>query len=267
MAPSGAASLSSTSAEWDIADVDQPGIVAGVYRGEKPPMIAEIVGDAIGMPVLANADLSFKATVVSHGWPTGRLRACWRGRLRPVMCRRRRSRRRSPTRLLGRWRAPTRAATDLQPVVVTPRHMRTTVGDLAAEAMLRNKGRAKADRLPTKGQGCDRCGLDRRRRTRLADGRWVVDAITSADLCVYPTGADARQLTLAAERAARWWRPYGCSVSGRTVARVGAVDRYRGCAQVALQTRRGWSRTRSRSMTLPARSELVPVRTAWFVAY
>lgn len=57
--------LSSTSAEWDIADVDQPGIVAGVYRGEKPPMIAEIVGDAIGMPVLANADLSFKATVVS----------------------------------------------------------------------------------------------------------------------------------------------------------------------------------------------------------
>ena len=27
----------------------------------------------------------------------------------------------------------------------------------------------------------------------------------------------------------------GCSVSGRTVARVGAVDRYRGCAQVALQ--------------------------------
>ena len=33
--------------------------------GRKPPMIAEIVGDAIGMPVLANADLSFKATVVS----------------------------------------------------------------------------------------------------------------------------------------------------------------------------------------------------------
>lgn len=44
---------------------DAPGIVAGVYRGEKPPMIAEVVSDAIAMPVLANANLSLKATVAS----------------------------------------------------------------------------------------------------------------------------------------------------------------------------------------------------------
>ncbi|WP_334152974.1 major capsid protein [Microbacterium sp.] len=44
---------------------DYPGIVAGVYRGEKPPMIAEVVSDAIALPVLANANLSFKATVAA----------------------------------------------------------------------------------------------------------------------------------------------------------------------------------------------------------
>lgn len=57
--------LSSTEASWGIADTEQPGIVAGVYREPKPPMIAEVVSDAIGMPVLANADLSFKATVAA----------------------------------------------------------------------------------------------------------------------------------------------------------------------------------------------------------
>lgn len=55
--------LTSTEADWDIADVDQPGVVAGVYRNEKPPMIAEVISDAISLPVLANANLSFKATV------------------------------------------------------------------------------------------------------------------------------------------------------------------------------------------------------------
>ncbi|RRJ85907.1 major capsid protein E [Gulosibacter macacae] len=44
---------------------DAPGIVAGVYRGEKPPMLAEVVSDAIAMPVLANANLSLKATVAA----------------------------------------------------------------------------------------------------------------------------------------------------------------------------------------------------------
>jgi len=57
--------LSSTEADWGIEDVEQPGIVAGVYRNEKPPMIAEVVSDAIGMPVLANANLSLKATVLA----------------------------------------------------------------------------------------------------------------------------------------------------------------------------------------------------------
>lgn len=57
--------LTSTEADWDIEDVEQPGVVAGVFRNEKPPMIAEVISDAIGMPVLANANLSLKATVLS----------------------------------------------------------------------------------------------------------------------------------------------------------------------------------------------------------
>ncbi|MGC4151504.1 MAG: major capsid protein [Propionicimonas sp.] len=57
--------LTSQEAAWGIEDADQPGIVAGVYRNEKPPMIAEVISDAIGMPVLANANLSLKATVLS----------------------------------------------------------------------------------------------------------------------------------------------------------------------------------------------------------
>lgn len=57
--------LTSTEASWGIEDTEQPGVVAGVYRNEKPPMIAEVISDAIGMPVLANADLSLAATVLS----------------------------------------------------------------------------------------------------------------------------------------------------------------------------------------------------------
>ncbi len=56
--------LTSTDAGWDIPDSDQPGLVAGVYRGEKPPMIAEVISDAIALPVLANANLSFAADVL-----------------------------------------------------------------------------------------------------------------------------------------------------------------------------------------------------------
>ena len=56
--------LTSMEPDWDIADVDRPGIVTGVYRNEKPPMIAEVLADAIGMPVLANANLSFAADVL-----------------------------------------------------------------------------------------------------------------------------------------------------------------------------------------------------------
>lgn len=56
--------LSSMEADWAIEDVEQPGLVAGVYRNPKPPMGAEVIGDAIGMPVLANADLSFAVDVL-----------------------------------------------------------------------------------------------------------------------------------------------------------------------------------------------------------
>lgn len=56
--------LSSSEPDWGIEDADQPGLVTGVYRGEKPPMIAEVVSDAVALPVLANADLSFSATVL-----------------------------------------------------------------------------------------------------------------------------------------------------------------------------------------------------------
>ena len=56
--------LTSTEADWAIPDAEQPGLVAGVYRNEKPPMIAEVISDAIALPVLANANLSFTADVL-----------------------------------------------------------------------------------------------------------------------------------------------------------------------------------------------------------
>ncbi len=56
--------LTSQDAAYGIADVDQPGIVVGVYRHPKPPMIAEVISDAIALPVLANANLSFAAKVL-----------------------------------------------------------------------------------------------------------------------------------------------------------------------------------------------------------
>lgn len=56
--------LTSLDSEWNITSDEQPGVVAGVYRNPKPPMGVEVISDAIGMPVLANANLSFKADVV-----------------------------------------------------------------------------------------------------------------------------------------------------------------------------------------------------------
>lgn len=56
--------LSSVEADWGIEDAEQPGLVAGVYRAEKPPMIAEVISDAIALPFLANANLSFVADVL-----------------------------------------------------------------------------------------------------------------------------------------------------------------------------------------------------------
>ncbi len=57
--------LTASDPSFDIANVDeQPGIVAGVWRNTKPPMIAEVIGDSINLPVLANANLSLSATVL-----------------------------------------------------------------------------------------------------------------------------------------------------------------------------------------------------------
>lgn len=56
--------LTATDAGWGIEPGETPGIVAGTYRGEKPPLIAEVISDAIALPVLANADLSFSADVL-----------------------------------------------------------------------------------------------------------------------------------------------------------------------------------------------------------
>lgn len=56
--------LTSTDAGWGIADQDRPGIVTGVYRNEQPPMITEVVADAIGLPILANANLVMDMTVL-----------------------------------------------------------------------------------------------------------------------------------------------------------------------------------------------------------
>jgi hypothetical protein len=56
--------LTASMPEYELADVDMPGLVVGAYRGEKPPALAEVISDAIALPVLANADLSFAATVL-----------------------------------------------------------------------------------------------------------------------------------------------------------------------------------------------------------
>lgn len=56
--------LTSTESDWGLQPAEQPGIVAGVWRNPKPPMGVEVINDAIGLPVLANAELSFAAKVL-----------------------------------------------------------------------------------------------------------------------------------------------------------------------------------------------------------
>lgn len=56
--------ITSQDANWGIAPIDQPGIVLGLYREPKPPMIAQVISDAITLPVLANANLSLSAKVL-----------------------------------------------------------------------------------------------------------------------------------------------------------------------------------------------------------
>lgn len=56
--------LTSMELGWGIEDDERAGIVAGVVKSENVPVIAEVVADAIGMPVLGNAALSLRARVV-----------------------------------------------------------------------------------------------------------------------------------------------------------------------------------------------------------
>jgi hypothetical protein len=57
--------LTSTSPAYGLESAEQPGLVVGTYQQEKPPMITEVIGDAIALPVLANANLSFVADVLT----------------------------------------------------------------------------------------------------------------------------------------------------------------------------------------------------------
>lgn len=56
--------LTSQEPEYGIADVEQPGVVVGAHKATSIPHIATVESDAIALPVLANADLSFVATVL-----------------------------------------------------------------------------------------------------------------------------------------------------------------------------------------------------------
>lgn len=56
--------LTSTLPEYEIAADEQPGIVVAAHRGDRVPAIAEVEGDSISLPVLANANLSMKAKVL-----------------------------------------------------------------------------------------------------------------------------------------------------------------------------------------------------------
>lgn len=56
--------LTATELDWGIEDDERAGIVAGVVKSDNVPVIAEVVADAIGMPVLGNAALSLRAKVL-----------------------------------------------------------------------------------------------------------------------------------------------------------------------------------------------------------
>lgn len=56
--------LTSMEPTYGIADVDQPGVVVGAHKADTIPHIASVESDAIALPVLANADLSFVAKVL-----------------------------------------------------------------------------------------------------------------------------------------------------------------------------------------------------------
>ena len=57
--------LTAQESEYQLPVADMPGAVCGVYRNEKPPHGKEVFADAIGMPALANANLSVKGVINS----------------------------------------------------------------------------------------------------------------------------------------------------------------------------------------------------------
>jgi hypothetical protein len=56
--------LTATELDWAIEDTERAGIVAGVVKNDNVPVIAEVVADAIGMPVLGNAALTLAYKVI-----------------------------------------------------------------------------------------------------------------------------------------------------------------------------------------------------------
>lgn len=57
--------LTSMDSKYDLADVDQPGVVVGAHKSETIPHIATVESDGIALPVLGNADLSFAARIIT----------------------------------------------------------------------------------------------------------------------------------------------------------------------------------------------------------
>lgn len=57
--------LTSTLPDWGIEESEQPGIVAGVFRHNGVPAIAEVQGDSISLPTAANADLAMRVKVLA----------------------------------------------------------------------------------------------------------------------------------------------------------------------------------------------------------
>jgi hypothetical protein len=56
--------LVATEEGWGIGDEERAGVVAGVLKSDNVPVLAEVVTDAIAMPVLGNAALTLAATVL-----------------------------------------------------------------------------------------------------------------------------------------------------------------------------------------------------------
>lgn len=56
--------LTSMDPLYELDPGEEPGIVVGAYRGQKVPMIAEVTGDSISLPVAANANLTASLKVL-----------------------------------------------------------------------------------------------------------------------------------------------------------------------------------------------------------